>query len=172
VVCRSYSETGDRLCRTGCQAVQQCDGGDKSSRYTENEIKNLVKEADVQIYAIGIYEPIGTRSRTPEELFGPGGWSTSSLVIKTWKRLDGTALETKSDGYGTGLASFVLQRAGISPTQSQLKRALTWLEKNQDPQGFWPAYSLNKQQGPASDAGRFMSDAATAYSVLALTQAK
>ncbi|MFN9460069.1 MAG: VWA domain-containing protein, partial [Acidobacteriota bacterium] len=30
------------------------DGGDNSSRYTESEIKNLVREADVQIYAIGI----------------------------------------------------------------------------------------------------------------------
>jgi Ca-activated chloride channel homolog len=48
------------------------DGGDNSSRYTESEIKNLVKEADVQIYAIGIYEPIGSRSRSPEELSGPG----------------------------------------------------------------------------------------------------
>jgi VWFA-related protein len=48
------------------------DGGDNNSRYTEGEIKNLVKEADVQIYAIGIYEPIGARSRTPEELTGPG----------------------------------------------------------------------------------------------------
>jgi Ca-activated chloride channel homolog len=48
------------------------DGGDNASRYTENEIKNLVKEADVQIYAIGIYEPVGARSRTPEELSGPG----------------------------------------------------------------------------------------------------
>ena len=48
------------------------DGGDNSSRYTETDIKNLVKEADVQIYAIGIYEPIGSRGRTPEELAGPG----------------------------------------------------------------------------------------------------
>lgn len=48
------------------------DGGDNSSRYTETEIKNLVKESDVQIYAIGIYEPLASRGRTPEELAGPG----------------------------------------------------------------------------------------------------
>ena len=47
------------------------DGGDNSSRYTESEIKNLVREADVQIYAIGIYESMATRGRTPEELSGP-----------------------------------------------------------------------------------------------------
>jgi len=48
------------------------DGGDNSSRYTESEIKNRVREADVQIYAIGILEPIGSRGRTLEELAGPG----------------------------------------------------------------------------------------------------
>jgi VWFA-related protein len=48
------------------------DGGDNNSRYTEGEIKNLVKEADSQIYAIGIYEPVTARSRTAEELAGPG----------------------------------------------------------------------------------------------------
>lgn len=48
------------------------DGGDNSSRYTESEIKNLVREADVQIYAIGIFEPLGSRSRTAEEMAGPG----------------------------------------------------------------------------------------------------
>ena len=48
------------------------DGGDNSSRYTETEIKNLVREADVQIYAIGIYEPVSSRGRTSEEMGGPG----------------------------------------------------------------------------------------------------
>jgi VWFA-related protein len=47
------------------------DGGDNSSRYTESEVKNAVKEADVQIYAIGIFEPMASRGRTPEELSGP-----------------------------------------------------------------------------------------------------
>ncbi|HYO83298.1 MAG TPA: VWA domain-containing protein [Bryobacteraceae bacterium] len=48
------------------------DGGDNSSRYTESEIRNAVREADVQVYAIGIYEPLGGRGRTAEELAGPG----------------------------------------------------------------------------------------------------
>lgn len=47
------------------------DGGDNNSRYTEGEVKNAVREADVQIYGIGIFEPIGSRGRTPEELSGP-----------------------------------------------------------------------------------------------------
>jgi Ca-activated chloride channel homolog len=44
------------------------DGGDNHSRYTENEIKSLVKEADVQIYGIGIFD---TSPSTPEEKMGP-----------------------------------------------------------------------------------------------------
>jgi Ca-activated chloride channel family protein len=31
------------------------DGGDNSSRYTQGEVKNAVRESDVQVYAIGIY---------------------------------------------------------------------------------------------------------------------
>jgi len=47
------------------------DGGDNHSRYNERDIKNFVKEADVQLYAIGIYEALGNRGRTAEELNGP-----------------------------------------------------------------------------------------------------
>jgi Ca-activated chloride channel homolog len=44
------------------------DGGDNHSRYTEGEIKSLVKEADVMIYAIGIYDHYFP---TQEERLGP-----------------------------------------------------------------------------------------------------
>jgi Ca-activated chloride channel family protein len=47
------------------------DGGDNHSRYNESDIKRLVKEADTQLYAIGIFDPIGSRNRSPEELAGP-----------------------------------------------------------------------------------------------------
>ena len=44
------------------------DGGDNHSRYTEGEIKALVKEADVMVYAIGIYDRYFP---TEEERLGP-----------------------------------------------------------------------------------------------------
>jgi Ca-activated chloride channel family protein len=47
------------------------DGGDNCSRYTVSELKNLVREADVQIYALGIFDSSGGRSLAPEELAGP-----------------------------------------------------------------------------------------------------
>jgi Ca-activated chloride channel family protein len=45
------------------------DGGDNHSRYTEGEIRSTVKEADVLIYAIGIYDHFFP---TDEERLGPG----------------------------------------------------------------------------------------------------
>ena len=47
------------------------DGGDNHSRYTESDIKHLAKEADTQLYAIGIFDSLEYRVRTPEELTGP-----------------------------------------------------------------------------------------------------
>jgi Ca-activated chloride channel family protein len=44
------------------------DGGDNHSRYTENEIRSVVKEADVMIYAIGIYDRYASAM---EERLGP-----------------------------------------------------------------------------------------------------
>lgn len=44
------------------------DGGDNHSRYTEGEIKSLVKEADTMIYSIGIYDHFFA---TEEERLGP-----------------------------------------------------------------------------------------------------
>ncbi|HEY1264558.1 MAG TPA: VWA domain-containing protein [Terriglobales bacterium] len=44
------------------------DGGDNRSRYTEREIKAVVKEADVLLYAIAIIDPA---AEDPEEVRGP-----------------------------------------------------------------------------------------------------
>lgn len=44
------------------------DGGDNRSRYTEGELKRAVRESEVQIYSIGIFDPFAP---TTEEREGP-----------------------------------------------------------------------------------------------------
>lgn len=44
------------------------DGGDNRSRYTEGEVRSQVREADVELYSIGIFDAYAA---TPEERSGP-----------------------------------------------------------------------------------------------------
>lgn len=99
-----------------------------------------------------------------------GGWSASSLV-GTWKRKDKTPLVMRSDGYATGLITYVLQEAGLPRDDVHVKDGLSWLVQNQSWGGHWDGYSLNKRRlNPFSNPSKFMDDAATAYAVLALTE--
>lgn len=101
-----------------------------------------------------------------------GGFSLSSFV-GSWIRKDGTRLETKSDGYATGVVTLALLETGMAPSSPALSRSRAWLASNQQASdGRWLAYSLNKDRDLTSDVGRFMSDAATAYAVLALEYGK
>jgi squalene-hopene/tetraprenyl-beta-curcumene cyclase len=97
-----------------------------------------------------------------------GGWSTASLGA--YRRQDNTALDDKSDGLATGLVLVALQSAGVPKADPHVRSGLAWLSTHQDAGGQWVASSLNKSRDPATDIGKFMSDAATAYAVLALTQ--
>jgi Ca-activated chloride channel homolog len=47
------------------------DGGDNNSRYTATQIADLVREADVQIYAMGVFEPVLSFGLTTAEMSGP-----------------------------------------------------------------------------------------------------
>jgi hypothetical protein len=106
-----------------------------------------------------------------------GGWSATDLG--TWARRDKTPLETRPDGYATGLVTLVLEETKAakppadSPAPAHIQRGVAWLIANQDKTtGSWPAWSLNKNRDPKSDPGLFMTDAATGYAVLALQRAQ
>ena len=97
-----------------------------------------------------------------------GGWSLSSLG--DFARKDGTAEDQSSDGYATGFLLEILQAGNLPGTSRQVTNGLTWLRSNQQPTGEWRCSSLNKERDPTTQTGKFMSDAATAYAVLALCQ--
>ena len=99
-----------------------------------------------------------------------GGWSLAAL--RGWEGREEYVPPTKSDGYATGLVAFVLQRAGVSKEQENVVRALDWLAHGQATDGRWPSTSLNRERDPESERGLIMSDAATAFAVLALTEAQ
>jgi VWFA-related protein len=48
------------------------DGGDNCSRYSVGQIKNALLESDVQVYAMGIFDPVDSPKKRPrEEVKGP-----------------------------------------------------------------------------------------------------
>ena len=47
------------------------DGGDNNSRYSQEEIRGLVREADTQLYAMGVFEPVLFLGLSKEEVSGP-----------------------------------------------------------------------------------------------------
>jgi squalene-hopene/tetraprenyl-beta-curcumene cyclase len=109
-----------------------------------------------------------------------GGWVLSTLawpkdrhlhsLVREWLRSDGTTQQRKSDGYATGLMTYVLRQSGVGPDDPRLKRGCSWLATHQDKaDGSWPSVSLTKRRDPSTNIGHFMSDAATAYAVLALS---
>ena len=118
-----------------------------------------------------------------------GGWSLEGLGGWRWNRTTapfqspGTrdlSLAAKSDGYATGLSVYALRRARVFGDHGVVEKGLEWLRSNQQPVRVsdgewvaWRAYSLNfdrEHGGPKGEPWRrfFMSDAATAFAVLAL----
>jgi len=111
-----------------------------------------------------------------------GGWALSSLDQghrerdSRWrwirKQLNIALKPPESDGCATGLVALVLQEIGTSPQDPMLRHGLQWLERHQDSDGSWRAESLNAKRNPQTDVGRFMTDAATGYAVMALEKSR
>jgi hypothetical protein len=108
-----------------------------------------------------------------------GGWVLKDLAKWRYNAEPPTMPPTPSldpktkrpDGYATGLIVFTLLRAGITADDAKVAAGLSWLKKNQQADGSWPAESINKTRPDDDFAKAFMSDAATAWAVLALLEA-
>lgn len=96
-----------------------------------------------------------------------GGWCLPKMG--SYVRGDGTGQEMASDGYATGLVLHVLQRAGMPRDDPRVAKGLAWLRSNQADTGAWRTSSVNKRRDPTTNAGKFMTDAATGFAVLALS---
>lgn len=107
-----------------------------------------------------------------------GGWSLgtldgrSALISQVLDILSRGERDDGSDGCGTALAILGLEKAGLPVHDPAIQRGLRWLERHQYQDGSWWAPSLNGHRDTDSELGRFMSDAATGYAVLAIEQAQ
>jgi Ca-activated chloride channel family protein len=78
------------------------DGGDNRSHYTAAQIESLVREADVQIYAMGVFEPVFSSALTPEEISGPR--LLSEIAMQTGGRAFAAAVPGDMPSVATRIA--------------------------------------------------------------------
>jgi squalene-hopene/tetraprenyl-beta-curcumene cyclase len=99
-----------------------------------------------------------------------GGWTLAGLG--PWMTHADPPPSTGSHAYATAFTAFALQRAGVSPSNAGLAKAIAWLRAHQDPAtGAWPAVSMNKRYPDGSMMSLFMQDAATAFASIVLVDA-
>jgi squalene-hopene/tetraprenyl-beta-curcumene cyclase len=115
--------------------------------------------------------PAETRNQIIQDVLSrqqeDGGWTMASLG--PFPAHTGAPSSLGSSAYATALAAFALQQGGLSRTDPRVRLALAWLRSHQDPEsGSWRAVSLNRVYPAGSIEADFMSEAATAYAVLAL----
>lgn len=120
-------------------------------------LKGTLSEAEQK----GIIERLFARQEVD------GGWRLATLG--DYVRSDGTEQRKGSDAYATGLVLHALHVAGVPKSDPRVAKGLVWLKQNQTPAGGWIAESVNQKRDPETHVGKFMSDAATAFAVLALT---
>ena len=112
------------------------DGGDNHSHYTAAEIESLVREADVQIYAMGVFDPVFSLGLTPEEISGPR--LLSEIATQTGGRAFAAALPSDLPGVTARIA-----------VELRNQYVLCYYSKNKTRDGKYRRVELKISQPPA-----------------------
>jgi squalene-hopene/tetraprenyl-beta-curcumene cyclase len=105
-------------------------------------------------------------------LLQPGNKSLRGELLKLQQPDGGWGWRTgePSDAFGTGLALYALARSGLPASDGDVRRAITFLQTTQRPDGAWPVPSTrardkNKVNATASYWG-------TAWAVIGLLESQ
>ena len=109
------------------------DGGDNHSKYTSAQIQALVREADTQIYAMGVFEPVLLPHMTGEEISGPR--LLAELAQQTGGRAFSAAVSSDLPAVAT--------RIGI---ELRNQYVLAYSPKNQDHNGKYRRVEVKVSQ--------------------------
>jgi len=111
------------------------DGGDNHSTYTGMQLESLVREADVQVYAMGVFEPAIFLPLTKEEISGP------RLLAELAEQTGGRAF---SASQASDLPS-VAARIGI---ELRNQYVLAYAPKNQNKDGKYRKVEVKISEPP------------------------
>jgi Ca-activated chloride channel family protein len=109
------------------------DGGDNHSKYTASEIESLVREADVQVYAMGVFEPTFSLGLTTEEISGP-------------RLLSEIATQTGGRAFSAALTSDLPSVASRIAVELRNQYVLAYYPKNQARDGKYRRVEIKLSQ--------------------------
>jgi Ca-activated chloride channel homolog len=111
------------------------DGGDNSSKYTAAQIEALVREADVEVYAMGVFDPLASLMLTPEEVSGP-------------RLLSEIATQTGGRAYAASMASDLPSVAARIAIELRNQYVLSYYPKDQARDGKYHTVEVKVSQPP------------------------
>jgi Ca-activated chloride channel family protein len=109
------------------------DGGDNHSTYTAAQIEALVREADVEIYAMGVFDPLLSLALTPEEISGP-------------RLLSEIAAQTGGRAFAASLSSDLPSVAARIAIELRNQYVLSYYPKNEARDGKYHSVEIKLSQ--------------------------
>jgi len=145
-------------------------GVKKLRRYLAEHPTTFPHQSAMLIWAASYMKGLLTpedQQRRVDELWAlqreDGGWSLASLGNWPFRGEGGPTVALTSDGYGTGLVTYVLRRAGVPANDARIARAIDWLRSNQRANDGWFTPSQSNPGGHHS-----ISRAGSSYAIMAL----